>query len=172
MDRTDDYDDIWSGFDRFFERGIEDMNKKISDMFGGLDSDNSQVRTYGYTMYRGPDGVPHVKEFGNSDIGPGIPAELTAGKTREPLTDVNREGDIVRTVAEIPGVNKNDILLDASRDSISIRVNTPKRKYSKALTMPCRIDPDSAQASYNNGILEITVKAVGPEGDSKRVSIE
>lgn len=54
--------DIW---DSFFE-GFEDLNTKIEEMFSEIDIDGP-CKVYGFTMYQGPDGVRHVREFGNKE---------------------------------------------------------------------------------------------------------
>ena len=90
--------DIWN--DLF--GGFESMNRRIEDLFSSMDMNGPDVKTYGYTMWQGPDGVKHVKEFGNS--GSRMNAIGPSGK--EPFTDVSEEKNVVRVVAEIPGVQK------------------------------------------------------------------
>ena len=77
-------DDIWN--DLF--GGFESLNRRIEDMFSQMDMTGPDVKTYGYTMYQGPDGVRHVKEFGNS--GSRLNA-LSSGDAREFFTDVTEE---------------------------------------------------------------------------------
>ena len=145
-------DDIWN--DLF--GGFESLNRRIDDMFSQMDVDGSDVKTYGYTMYQGPDGVPHVREFGN--CGSRIAPPPVDGSW-EPFTDVTHEGDVVRAVAEIPGVAKEDIGLECTENVLSIRVDTPGKKFTKDLALPCKVDVDSARAEYNNGLLEVTLDA-------------
>jgi len=169
-DRENDWED-WTAFDRFFTSDFEAMNKRLDRMFAGLTAAPG-VRTYGYTMYRGPDGVPHIQEFGNSHGDQGLLAGAPVEKLREPLTDVALDGGVVRATAEIPGVNKSDIQLDGSATALTITVDTPHRQFCKTLPLPCAVDPDSARAEYNNGILEVTLKAVHPAEAKKRIRIE
>lgn len=155
-------DDIWNDF---FGDGFTKMNKIVEKVFSNIDEPGT--RTYGYTMYQGPDGIPHVKEFGNT-----IGEKAAIGDhAMEPLTDVAVEDSKVRAVAEIPGVSKEDIVLESTRNSLSITVDTPKRKFSKILALPCDVDPDSASAEYNNGILEVILDRIGSESEKKRISI-
>ena len=148
-------DDIWN--DLF--GGFESLNKRIEDMFSQMNMDGSDVKTYGYTMCQGPDGVPHVREFGNcgSRFAP-----LPADGSREPFTDVTHEGDLVRAVAEIPGVAKEDIKLECTGNVLSIEVDTPGKSFSKDLALPCKVDVSTARAEYNNGLLEVTMNVMGP----------
>jgi len=109
---------------------------------------------YGFSMSVGPDGKPVIREFGNIQAGwsPRIREE------REPLVDVMEEDKDVVIVAELPGVEKDDIKLHAAEDYLTISVDTPERGYHKELTLPARVNPQSARASYKNGVLEIRLK--------------
>lgn len=156
-------DDIWN--DLF--GGFDSMNRRIEDMFSQMNMDGTDVKTYGYTMYQGPDGVPHVREFGN--CGSRLAPQAIDG-VREPFTDVSLEGDVVRAVAEIPGIAKEDISLECTGSSLSIEVNTPGKQFSKTLALPCKVDVDSAKAEYNNGLLEVTMNVSGKD-TGKKISI-
>lgn len=157
-------DDIWN--DLF--GGFDSLNRRIEDMFSQMDMSGPGVQTYGYTMYQGPDGVRHVKEFGNS--GSRLNA-LSSPDSREPFTDVSEEDSVVRAVAEIPGVQKQDISLKCTGNMLSIRVDTPGRQFEKDLALPCEVDVDSAKAEYNNGLLEVTISKKAPSAEGKSISI-
>jgi len=75
-------------------------------------------------------------------------------------------------VAELPGVDKDDINLETDEDRLVISVGTPERKYHKELVLPTRVDPKSAQASYKNGVLEVRLKKLevgAPKGEKIRI---
>ncbi len=152
--------DIWEEFFRNF-------NRRFDSFFSGMGPE-SDVKTYGYTMYQGPDGIPHVREFGNA-VGEYAPRSL--GTAREPLTDVSRVGDEISIIVELPGVEKEDIVLEGGKNFISVSVDTEEKKFSKTLALPCDAEADSAEAEYNNGILEIRMKAADPEPEKKRIEI-
>lgn len=157
-------DDIW---DDMFGR-FENLNRRMDEMFASMEG-SPDVKTYGYTVWQGPDGVKHVKEFGNSGS---RFATLPASNGRDPFTDVTEEGDVVRAVAEIPGVSKGDIGLTCTRNVLSIRVTTPGREFEKDLALPCDVDVDTARASYNNGLLEVTVDKVSPSAEGRAIDIQ
>lgn len=162
-------DDIW---DDIFGR-FENLNKRMEEMFTNMDTSDPNVKTYGYTMWQGPDGVRHVKEFGNT---PGryeaIGGPSTYNTYREPFTDVTEEDSVVRAVAEIPGVDKGDIELSCTGTVLSIRVTTPGREFEKDLALPCQVDVDSARAEYNNGLLEVTLDKVSPGNKGRSITIQ
>ena len=156
--------DIWN--DLF--GGFESMNRRIEDLFSSMDMNGPDVKTYGYTMWQGPDGVKHVKEFGNS--GSRMNAIGPSGK--EPFTDVSEEKNVVRVVAEIPGVQKQDIDLSCNGNVLGIKVDTPSREFEKDLALPCDVDVSSAHAEYNNGLLEVTLNKVSPSVEGKKIDIQ
>lgn len=157
-------DDIWN--DLF--GGFDSLNRRIEDMFSQMDMSGPEVKTYGYTMWQGPDGVRHVKEYGNS--GSRLGALGPSGRV-EPFTDVSEEDEVVRAVAEIPGVEKGDIGLTCTKNVLSIKVHTPGREFEKDLALPCDVDVDSAKAEYNNGLLEVTLDKISAPCEGKTITI-
>lgn len=155
---TDIWDDIFGdlgGLQKRFEKMLEHFN-------------DPDVRTYGYTMYKGPDGVPHVYEFGAET---GQQNAVPTNGVREPLTDVCVDGNVVRIVVELPGVTKEDIQLEGTETSMTVVVDTEARKFRKTVPLPSNVDPDSAKAEYNNGILEITVDSKNKTPKAKKISV-
>ncbi len=61
-------------------------------------------------------------------------------------------------MAEIPGVDKKDIKVSATERSVSIRCDTPERKYRRDVELPSEVDVSGAKSAYKNGILEIIFK--------------
>lgn len=152
-------------FDDLFE-GLEKMNMRFEQLFSN--TDDYDVKTYGYTMVRGPDGVPHIREFGNAVDDQ---HRINNEGVREPLSDVTSDGDKIRVTVELPGVSKEDIRIEGEKDSIRISVDTESRRFEKELDLPEDVDPDSASAQYNNGILEITLDTVDKKTDVKLIPI-
>lgn len=152
----DEFDDMKRRMDRILERIIEDDSS----------FDNNPM-IYGFSMRVGPDGKPKIQEFGNTTN----PSSYQESR-REPLTDVIEEEDRIRVVVELPGVEKEDILLDTTEDALDIEVDTPNRRFSRKLDLPCCVDPESARATYNNGVLEVCLDRVERHENSKRILIE
>ena len=153
--------DIWSDWESLFRN----FDKRFKEM---LSEAGDNVRTYGYTMYQGPDGVPHVREFGNA-VGEYTP--LPAG-TREPFTDVTREGDKVHVTVELPGVRKEDIDLEVTDSTLSVSVDKESKKFAKSIALPCDVKSDTAKAEYNNGILEVVMESKKSSPKGKKVKID
>ena len=185
---------------RDFFREFEDMQREMERMFeaqlGDIQSkapkelvreyqtpDGEKVRevgpiVYGYSMTIGPDGKPHVREFGNvKSLGGagagGVKPQISA--EREPLADVNTTDNEVKVVLEMPGIKKEDIKINAFDGSVEVIAdsNNAQRKYHKTIKLPEDADIETARSTYNNGILEITFdkkKIVKPKG--KEVKVE
>lgn len=138
---------------------------------------------YGYSMTIGPDGKPHVREFGNvknlydnnvKKIGgqPNHQSQISA--EREPLVDVNTTDKEVKVVVEMPGIRKEDIKIKAYDSQVEVTTSKDSpRKYHKNVELPELADIETARSVYNNGILEITFdkkKVNKPAG--KEIKIE
>lgn len=109
---------------------------------------------YGYSMRIGPDGKPEINEFGNIKKGLKGPQ---VKEEREPLVDVVETNGEVHVVAELPGVEKSDIKLHGTDDSIDISVDTEHYKYYKEVQLPAKVRIKDAKSTYKNGVLEIAI---------------
>jgi len=164
---------FWSDIFEEFERMEEIMEEMMRRAFQMPFRETSEPRSYvyGFSVTIGPDGKPVVRQFGNvapGRFGPEIREE------REPLVDVIEEKASIKVVAELPGVEKEDIKLNATEDALTISVDTPQRKYYKEVTLPAKIDPKSAKATYKNGVLEVKLakKEVSREEKGEPIKIE
>ena len=162
---------------------MREMEKAFSEQFNDLEKElpRSLVResktpdgsvkkeigpiVYGYSVTIGPDGKPVVREFGNVRRGEGRPLKAIQDK-REPLVDVVSSDKEVRVIAEMPGVNKEDINVTVNEKSMVVSVDSEDRGYFKELDLPGIVDPRGARSTYNNGILEVTIplKSTGQGG--------
>ncbi len=124
---------------------------------------------YGVNINIGPDGKPIIDSFGDLKAKP-YSGEPEAKKVREPLTEVNEEGDQIIVICEMPGVTKDDIELKASRDSLTISTKSKVegRRYYKEVKLASAINSDYARARYTNGILEVKLKKI----DEKQTDIK
>lgn len=114
---------------------------------------------YGYSVTVGPDGKPHVREFGNLKRGPGLGRpRIDIKERREPLVDVLATNGEVKVVVELPGVEKEDIKLRGTETVLTINVEAPEHKYYKEVRLPTKVDPKKSKSSYKNGVLEVTLQ--------------
>jgi HSP20 family protein len=161
------------GFFEEFEKEIEEMNQLIGSM---MRSTGREPLVYGFSMHVGRDGVPHMEHFGN--VRPAhneLNVREEERNVREPFTSsmIDEKNNEFNITAEMPGIKKEDIELNATENEVVIKADSLGRKYYKCINTPCPVDPDSAKAKYNNGVLEITLKlkeTLKPKG--KAVKIE
>ncbi len=170
-----DKDPFFGDIDRFFREMEERMEEEFKKFTEKVPKDYVKERTlpdgstvkefgpfvYGYSMKIGPDGKPQISEFGNlrkSIKGPEIKEE------REPLVDVVSTNGEIRVVAELPGVEKSDIKLHGTEDTLTISVDAEQYKYYKEIQLPTKVRVRQASSQYKNGVLEVILpKAEAPK---------
>lgn len=165
--------DIFDEFEEQFKRMEKYMGHIFKDtMSGKLPSpEKGGPYVYGWSLRVGPDGKPHFQEFGNVPRASGAePRQLL--ERREPLVDVMEEDDAISVTAEVPGVDKKDIDLEITGDTLTIKVDKDERKYYKEVKLPSEVDVDSAKASYHNGILDIELKKVKGKKKGKKIKLD
>jgi HSP20 family protein len=164
-----------SGMFRDLDKMIRDMEKEMAETIRQMEKqmpeemlretrqpDGSIRReygpfVYGYSVKIGPDGKPVIREFGNMKAGLSEEKEtLSLQERREPLVDVIEDNGAIKVVAELPGVEKEDIKLHATVRGMTINVENAERKYFKELEFPVEIDRSTAKSSYRNGVLEVS----------------
>lgn len=109
---------------------------------------------YGFSVKVGLGGEPTVETFGNirkSEAGPVVE------EVREPLVDVFDEKEVIRVIAELPGVEANDIKVELEGDILTLAAEGKDRKYTKEILLPAKGKREALKTSYRNGILEVTV---------------
>ncbi|RLG19378.1 Hsp20/alpha crystallin family protein [Candidatus Micrarchaeota archaeon] len=145
-----------------FERIHEMMEKMLEDAMKNMESGRSVQagvpRVYGFSMKVGPDGKPVFEEFGNVKRATGG----SVGDEREPLVDVINRKNEITVIAEVPGVEKEDIRLEVKGKSLHIRVESGKRRYDKLVRLPAEVKSKESVANYKNGVLEVKLKKVKP----------
>ena len=122
----------------------------------------------GFSIEIGPEGLPRIRTFGNIRRR-GIMPEIT--EEREPLVDVYEEKDKVRVIAELPGVEKEDIELRVTDNTLTIDTKKGARKYYREVTLPTRVVGKDAKANYKNGVLTVELPKIKEEKKGERISI-
>lgn len=78
-------------------------------------------------------------------------------RPEEPAVDIFEEPDHLLVIAELPGVEEEDINLDLQGDKLTISANAPHRRYRKQVTLPYPPQGD-LKTAYKNGMLEIRLE--------------
>ena len=144
------------GFFGEFEKEFEEINKQVENM---LRSTGKEPVFYGLSVRVGPDGVPHMQQFGNlGPMGEEMGEAAREQNVREPFTSsiIDEKKNELNITAEMPGICKEDIEVNSTESEVLIKAESEGRKYYKIVQTPCQVNPESAKANYNNGVLEIT----------------
>ena len=108
---------------------------------------------------------------------------------RQPLVDLADNGKQYVVTAEIPGVNKEDLNIEVSENSIELSAESKEEKqeetkgyirrerryasFYRSIPLPEDIAPDRANAELKEGILTVTLpKASAPEKKGKKVPVK
>ena len=146
-----------------FKKIILAIHKEIMDEFGIQNV--PKVYVSGFRLTIGPDGIPRIERFGNVKIRRGAEGpvrEVRYSEDMEPLVDIYEEKDTITVVAEIPGVEKENIKLKGRGSKLIIDARN-SRKYYKEIDLPHDVDVSKAKATYKNGVLEIKLPKVKKE---------
>ncbi|MCX6813524.1 MAG: Hsp20/alpha crystallin family protein [Candidatus Azambacteria bacterium] len=128
---------------------------KRSGHIKGLGGHKDIHGVYGFTVRTGLGQKTKVEPFGNikkTKEGPKV------SETREPIVDVFDEKDHILIIAELPGIDEKSIELELKKDIILLEAGGGNRKYSKEILLKDKIDFDSREMSFKNGILEVKFK--------------
>jgi HSP20 family protein len=156
------FSDIFDEFDRI-EHMMDEMMRQA---FRSPTAKRRKARTggpyvYGFSMTMGPDGKPVIKEFGNlrsnRDKSPGTQIREVKEET-EPLIDIFEKDKEITILAQLQGARREDIHVDITETQVTIKADTPHQTYHKKLQLPALVDPNTAQTTYKNGILQIRLE--------------
>ena len=101
------------------------------------------------------------------------------------VTETERE---IRLQAELPGVAENDIEVSLNDDVLTIRaekrqerreerqgVHINERAYGtfqRAIRLPFQVNPDQVQATFENGVLSVTLPKTQPQERNRRIQVQ
>ena len=162
--------------DEVMEAMREQMNKMMESLMNGdLDVEELKPFVTGFSMKMDADGQPHIERFGHTRKSPSDIHETNEdnlAESREPLTDIIEADDHLGITVEVPGVEKKDVDLEVVNHTLVISIDTESRRYFKEIKLPCPVDPGSAKATYNNGVLDIILKRTKIEKKGTKIEIE
>ncbi len=171
-----DFGGLFADFDEIAKKMMDDAGRN------GL--------VYGYQSFTGPDGVPHVREFSNV---PGFAGQgaiepqagscptgtcqsqtdkIQLGAPQDtgvcaPYHDVLEDGDAIKVIVDMPGIEKKDIKVKAKGHTVSIDAVGSSRTYAKTIGLPQEIAGNPKSAIYKNGVLELTYDRTSEPTDIK-----
>jgi HSP20 family protein len=144
-----------------FEREIQEVVRKSIDSakFG-------KPFVAGFSFNLGPEGKPSIQIFGDNPV--------RHDGTRSPINEqiLDSKNGLLRLVLEMPGVEKQDISVDATEESAVVTAQKGEKRYRAELSLKAPVKPDSGKAEYKNGILEISFSLKDKDNKGfKRVNV-
>ena len=91
-----------------------------------------------------------MNEMANS-----APASEDAGFGAETHVDAYATDNTVRLVADLPAVSKDQLSLQCDGEALIISAASDRREYDETVDLPAPVDEHSADATFNNGVLEV-----------------
>jgi len=103
-----------------------------------------------------------------------------------PPINIYNQDDTAILTAEAPGFNAEDIELTVLGDSVTLkgerkepttederfyRKERPTGTFTRTVTLPDSVDPDSVKATYNNGVLKVQMNKA-KEAKAKKIQIK
>jgi len=162
-------------FDKIFGidalQGMDEIFDCLNRVIGiNIENFGPNSFVYGFSVTHRREEGPKVREFGN------IPTfeQIEIGDKRyldirKPLIDILETEDTLHVIAEIPGIETENIILNATDLILDIKTIDGNPKYSELVELPVKVDPLSAKATYKNGVLEVIFKRLE---SSSRSSID
>ena len=106
---------------------------------------------------------------------------------QRPEIDVMDKDKKITVIAELPGIRKEDIEINAEPHTLEIKAESKKggtkqdqgyyyrerssKSYRRHIDLPAEVNPQKAEANYNNGILEIDLPKKHPEQKGTNIPI-
>jgi HSP20 family protein len=105
-----------------------------------------------------------------------------------PAVEVSQRGDHFVVSAELPGLNKDDVRVEATDDELIIEgerkqeyageeggIHRTERRYGhfyRAIPLPENAKAEKANARFNNGVLEVTIPVDEQKSNRRRIPLE
>ena len=152
--------------EEMFRQIEEMMDRMMSEMNEGTQFDSEAFEemlrnpegtspfVFGFSMKAGPDGKPIIQRFGNPPMDEGV----ESAHSLEPLVDVVEENDEIIVVAEVPGVERDEIKVRIKGTTLTIHADNPERPYHTVIDLPSEVRKENAKSAIRNGVLEVRLK--------------
>jgi len=135
----------------------QSYQKRINVGKGGVIDVHVSSRPIMGSHAAAPESALHITRPNKEAPKTSAPKPSTVGsiKEREPIVDVFEEEDYLRVMAELPGVEENEISLNVEDNTLTISTDTSAQTYFKEVKLPTPVKKKAIEYSYRNGILEV-----------------
>jgi len=155
-----------SGFSELLERlnqvseqGAEQAQqaeRTLRGTFGGEPGGRKPSGVFGLSVKLGLGGNEmKVEPFGNVRRDR-VTGESVVDEIREPLVDFFDEHNRVLVVAEMPGIDTEDVHVNVRDHTLELSAEHGDKKYQKHISLPQEVQPEAIKVAGQNGIFEIS----------------
>lgn len=104
-----------------------------------------------------------------------------------PIADIEDIGNAIKITVELPGVEKEDIKIEVNKESVEISAEREKNKekkqenyvqcersyssFRRIFRLPEEINTEKTEASYEKGLLTITMEKTYPKYEKKEIKV-
>jgi len=103
-----------------------------------------------------------------------------------PAINIYDQGDKTVLLAEIPGIDPDELELTVLEDTVTLKGKRPDEtkegdriyrrervagEFTRTLTLPDSVDPDKVKAQYKNGVLRVMLEKAGP-AKARKIKIQ
>lgn len=126
--------------------------------------------------------------FDETFRGTTAPEAFAGGNIMTPRIDVSETDNEIRVCAELPGVGQGDVELNLTNDVLTIsgqkRIERDDKKenyhvversvgsFARSIRLPFAVDPEQVQATFEDGVLNITLPKPQEQQRSGRIEIK
>lgn len=142
----------------------------VSDIFDEIYRMQEEMdRMFNEFMYPSRQLVPRSE---GEEVKPEVPS------VRKALVDVQETDKDIIVTAELPGVEREDIQLNATTERLEIQVKKKEEQkeekegyrmygsrytgYYRSVPLPAAVDPEKVKATHKNGVLEVILPKKEP----------
>ncbi|WP_406661124.1 Hsp20/alpha crystallin family protein [Methanolobus sp. ZRKC3] len=149
---VDDFENVEEIMDYIMERlgmDLSDLSKKAfisAFSVSNRSGDKSGIRELG-----------NVSDDNETD---GFERQQMRVDDPSPLIDVFEIEGHIHAMAELPGVEKDDIELYVTESTLEIKFLNSEEESSELIDFSATVNPDSARATYINGVLEVIMDKI------------
>ncbi|MBI2184431.1 MAG: hypothetical protein HYU39_05670 [Thaumarchaeota archaeon] len=135
----------------FMEETEEEIERVIKGFYEEGQWSLSKPLVYGFSIRFNSNGVPVIKSFGDKPLKEGF---------REPFSDqlVDQQRGDLKVILEMPGVEKSDIDVKSTESETTVSAARGEAKYRTSIQHHTPVLPETATATYLNGILEVAFR--------------
>ena len=92
-------------------------------------------------------------------------------RTTSSIGDWEERDGVIAITVDMPGIEKEEIELNVDKNTVKVEAVRDTRDYSFSKTFNQDLNPDTATAEFNNGVLDIKIE-IAEEFKGKQIDIK